>query len=242
MQRLGVVLNQVARPTVEIVEGGCIRVDAQRVIQRGVHLGEGYRPVAGLAAEAVGRTYDLSVIESTAGEQAARDARPMVAAGVFVDGRCAAELTPANDDDILVQSALVQIVDERSDTLVEHGEILPGAVEVSAVPVPPAEGERHTAHTHLDEAAGEQEVIEQLGRAVGCQLGGATAVTVAQFHVFLPDVERLGEFAGCEHSKRLLVVGVHALDQAGVVDVAPELVEALQELAAVIQPLEGDAV
>ena len=153
MQRLGVVLNQVARPTVEIVEGGCIRVDAQRVIQRGVHLGECYRTVAGLAAEAVGRTYDLSVIESAAGEQAARDARPMVAAGVFVDGRCAAELTPANDDDILVQSALVQILDECSETLVEHGEVLSGAIEIAPVPIPSAEGERHAAHTNFNQAA-----------------------------------------------------------------------------------------
>ena len=103
----------------------------------------------------------------------------MVAAGVFVNSWCTSELTPTNDDDILVQSALVQIVNERGDALVEHGEILSGAVEVSAVLVPPAKGERHTAHTHLDEPSGEQEMIEQLGRAVGCQLGCATAVSVA---------------------------------------------------------------
>ena len=68
MQRLGVVLNEVPWPTVEIIDGGSIWLDTERVIQRGVHLGEGYRPVASLAAEAVGRTDDLSVIESTAGE------------------------------------------------------------------------------------------------------------------------------------------------------------------------------
>ena len=127
------------RPAVEVVAGGGVRINAKRVVQRGVHLAKGDRPFTGLSAEAVGRADDLPMLESAAGEQAAGDSRPVVAAGILVDGWCAAEFAPANHDDVLVETPLVEILDERREPLVEHREILPGPAEVTAVPVPATE-------------------------------------------------------------------------------------------------------
>ena len=109
MQRLRVVLDEVMRSAVEVVDRGGVRINAKRVVQRGVHLAKGDRPFTGLSAEAVGRADDLPMLESAAGEQAAGDSRPVVAAGILVDGWCAAEFAPANHDDVLVETPLVEM-------------------------------------------------------------------------------------------------------------------------------------
>ena len=78
-----------------------------------------------LAALPVGRADDLSTTHPTAGEQGHRHARPMIASDLRADPRRAPELAPDQHGDVLVQSALIQILDERRDRPIENRKILP---------------------------------------------------------------------------------------------------------------------
>ena len=57
------------------------------------------------------------------------DLRPVVAAGVLVDLRRAAELAPHDDRHVLVQPAVVQVFDQCGHALVEQRHVLPAGVE-----------------------------------------------------------------------------------------------------------------
>ena len=66
----------------------------------------------------------------------------MIAAGVLVDARGAAELAPDDDADIAVEAALMDVFDKSGDVpLIEDGEeVLAEVEEVAAVRVPEAVG------------------------------------------------------------------------------------------------------
>ena len=55
----------------------------------------------------------------------------MIAAGILVDRRRAPEFAPDDNGNLLVQAALVQVLDERADALVEQGQVLPSAPKLS---------------------------------------------------------------------------------------------------------------
>ena len=54
----------------------------------------------------------------------------MVAAGVLIDRRRAAELAPDDDAHILVEAALVKVFDQRADGLVEQWQVGAGVLEI----------------------------------------------------------------------------------------------------------------
>ena len=87
----------------------------------------------------VGRADRLPVLHPAAREQPARNARPMIAAGVLVDRRGSAELAPHDHRHVLVHPAVVQILDQCGYALIKHGHVLAGAIEIAAVPVPSTE-------------------------------------------------------------------------------------------------------
>src|SRR5947207_1451151 len=87
-------------------------------------------------------------------------------AGVLVDRRCASELAPDHDRDILVETALVQVLDQRADALVQQRQILSQSAEIVAVMVPATEGKRHATCSGFDEPPGDEHVLHELRAAV----------------------------------------------------------------------------
>src|SRR5690349_13662806 len=89
-------------------------------------------------AQAIGRPDDLADFHSAAREQSAGNAWPMMAAAILVNGRRAPKFTPIHSGDIFLQAALVNILNQRRNSLDEQWEILAESDEVFAVMVPGA--------------------------------------------------------------------------------------------------------
>src|SRR6056297_2040775 len=159
-------IDEIHRPTGQVLDRCAPRVDADVVIESREDLLEFDRAFDGFASEAVGRADDLSVIHSAAGEHGGTDTGPVVASALCVDLRGAAELTPHHHADILVQTAVVEVLHQRAEALVEHGEIFAGTLEISAVPVPSGKAESDATGPGLDEAAGHEKLIEAFPTAV----------------------------------------------------------------------------
>src|SRR5262249_18582686 len=134
----------------------------------------------GVFAQAVGGADGLAGAHAAAGEQGAADLRPVVAAGLLVDARRAAELAPGDDRHVVEPAADLQVVEQGTQAAVELAAVVAHQVEVLAVAVPAAVGERHDAHAGLDQAAGHQQLVVDGRRAVVLVLvGPAVAVAFA---------------------------------------------------------------
>src|SRR6266852_9501449 len=110
-QRLAAAVHQVLRPAGQIVDRHLGHVDAKVMIEGGEDVAKLHRPLGHLAAQTISYADDLAGLHPATGQQGAGDARPMIATGILVDRRGAAELAPDYDGYILVQTALVQILD-----------------------------------------------------------------------------------------------------------------------------------
>ena len=99
------------------------------------------------------------VLHAAAGQQGAADLRPVVAAGVLVDARRAAELAPGDHRHVVEHAARFQVVDQGAERLVELGAVVAHQVEVLAVAVPAAVGQRHAADAGLDQPPGHQQLV-----------------------------------------------------------------------------------
>src|SRR5262245_35573606 len=222
-------IDQILRATAQVSNRDLAHVDAEVVVERREDVAELDWPVGGLAAQAIRRANHLSGLHPAAGQQPTRNSRPMIAAGVLVDRRCAAELAPNDYGNVLVEAALVQILDERADPLVEQRQVLPKRAEVIPVMVPSAKRQRHAASTRFDETPGNQHVFHELRAAVVAILWIAGTVTRADLRIFLFEIERVQELARGENTKGLFVECVEPFHHAAAVDVAAELVEVRQQ-------------
>ena len=166
MQRLRVVLDEVMRSAVEVVDRGGVRINAKRVVKRGVHLAKGDRPFTGLSAEAVGRADDLPMLESAAGEQAAGDSRPVVAAALAVHLGRAAKFAPRHDQHFVEQATRTQVRFQRSQRMVHDRHEIAHAREILAVRVKVADAPAHHAHAGLDQPPRLEALRPEVGRVV----------------------------------------------------------------------------
>src|SRR5688572_9301682 len=85
-------------------------------------------------------------------------------------------------------------------------------------------------------------MFHQLRAAIIAILRVALAVSFADALVFLLDVEGLKQLAGGENAKGLFVEGIEAAHHAAAVDVATKLVEVCEEIPAICEAVERDAV
>src|SRR2546429_8384130 len=108
----------------------------------------------------------------------------MIASRVFVDGWGATKLAPDHEGNVLVQTALVQILDERADTLVKQRQGLAQRAKNVPVMVPAAEGEGDTARAGLDESAGDEQMVHQLRTPILGIPRVALGIAVADFCLF----------------------------------------------------------
>ena len=219
-----------------------MRIDAQLLVKRREHVPEFHGTLHAFAAVAASGTDDLAVTHSAAGEQRKGHVRPMVPARVLVDFWGAPELTPDDHAHIPVHAPRMQVFDERGQALVQQRKLLARLPEVVAVPVPTAERDRYAAHPGLHQPTRHEEVIQQAVRTVILQIREAAAIAVAQLLVLLVQVQGIGQPAGGQHRKGLLMEGIEALDHSAVVHIAAELIERGEQRAALTEPVGRDSV
>ena len=115
------------------------------MIERGEDFAELHGALAGFPSEPVGGANHLPYFHAAAKKHRAGNARPMVAPAILVDRGRAPELAPDHNRHVLVQPARVQVLHQGAHTLVEHRQVLAQRVEILAVMIPAAEGERDAA-------------------------------------------------------------------------------------------------
>src|SRR5436190_19267150 len=91
---LMIVIDQILRASGQVVQRHLVRIDAQVVVEGREDFAELHRALHRFATQAIGRANHLANLHSAAKHHRARDARPMIASAIIVDGRCAAEITP----------------------------------------------------------------------------------------------------------------------------------------------------
>ena len=133
------------------------------------------------------------MVHSPSSEQGGGDLRPVIPTRILVDFGCAPELAPHDDADILVHAAGMQILNQRSNSLIEQWEILPGALEIAAVSIPAAEPKGHTAGAGFHEPSCHQKLVQSLPRAICGQFVRSLTVSRNNFWVFRAEVQRPGE-------------------------------------------------
>ena len=138
----------------------CVKIVARDVVRRARLGGGGH-------ARGVGRAVGVAALEAAAGEHAGHRAGPVVAAGVLVDLRRAAELAGADDDRAVQHAAVVEVLDQGRQRLIEVRQQagLQG-VEVLAVRVPAADADGDEADAGLDQPASRERALAERVRAV----------------------------------------------------------------------------
>ena len=107
------------------------------------------------------------------------------------------ELAPDDDGHVVSNSpALVEILDQRGQRLVELGAVVANQAEVIAVAVPAAVGQRDATDASFDQAAGDQQVIVHRRGAIVLEVERlAVAVARDNPRVFLAQIEGVGQLA-----------------------------------------------
>src|SRR5262249_50908664 len=152
----------------------------------------------------------------------------------------ATELAGAVNDGRIQQAALVEVGDQGRQRLIERRQLtLRQGVEVLPVRVPAAEADRDEADAGLDQTPSGQCALTERRRA---RAERRRTVTIAQGLLLLVQIERLFRAIRTQDLQRLLVEGVESLDEiGGLVERAERLVEALEQLVAVLQLIEREA-
>ena len=166
----------------------------------------------------------------------------MIASRVFVDGWGAAKLAPDDEGNVLVETALMQILDERADTLVKQRQVLAQRAKIVSVMVPAAEGEGDTARAGLDQSAGDEHMFHQLRTPIVAILRVAFAIAVADFCVFFFEVQGIEKLAGSEDAKGLFIESIQRFHHAAAVEIATKLIEAGEQRSAISEAIKRDAI
>src|SRR5260370_41904247 len=112
--------DEVVRPARKVGELRGANIDPQTLIERGEDVAEMNGPGVRLLAPAGRRAEHLTAAHAAARHQRAANARPMVAAAVRVDPRCAAELAPDDYRNIIQKMPLVQVLDQGRQAEVQE--------------------------------------------------------------------------------------------------------------------------
>ena len=108
----------------------------------------------------------LARLETAAGEDGRAGFGPVVAAGDAADFGGAAEFAPDDDGDVFFQAAVIQVLDEGGQALVQLRQLVPQVAEVVLVGVPVAELERDDGDARFHQAAGHQQGLPHRRLAV----------------------------------------------------------------------------
>ena len=108
-------------------------------------------------AVGVGRAVGLAALDGAAADHDRPAARPVIAAGVLVDARRAAELAHPHEDGVLPHAAIDQVL-TRVPMALSSVRLQAGAVGVEGlvVRVPAAQGDLDRGDAGFDQAAGQE--------------------------------------------------------------------------------------
>ena len=123
-------------------------------------------PSASVAAE------DLAALDGAAADHDGPAARPVIAAGVLVDARRAAEFTHPHDDGVLPQATIDQVLDQSTHGIVQGRLQACGVgLEVLGVGVPAAQVDFDRGDAGFDQAASHQSGLAEIVVAIGIHQG-----------------------------------------------------------------------
>ncbi len=126
---------------------------AQSVGDGGVEVGHSEQVVDDFFTLLIGATVHLAALNSAAGNQAAKRPGVMVATGVLVDCRRAAEFAGYDDQGFVQDAAVFQIAQQRAKRPVEKIGPFRNTHEVALVCVPTTQGHFNEANVVFDQPA-----------------------------------------------------------------------------------------
>lgn len=236
-------IDQELRSACGIDDGGRSDVDPEVVIEGGDDFLHMDRSFLGIFTEAVGRADGLAGSHTAAGEIGAADLSPVIATCTIVDFRCAAELAPDDDGDIIEHPSNAEVIDQGAEALIEFRTVVAHQVKVLAVRIPSAVAEAHHAHASFDQTASDQQmIVAGWGTVVLIFVGFAIAVAFDDLRVFLAQVEGIEQFAAGQHVEGPLFEGIHTRHDATGIDIASHGIEAGQQSTSISQSIEADIV
>ena len=111
------------------------------------------------------------------------------------------------------------------------------------MPIVSAKGQRHDARPRLDKPPGDEELLGQPRRRVEAFDQRGRPATVAGHHarIFAGYIEGIANFRRDHQPKGLVVEGVYAGQRAALIRPAVQAVECAEQLPAVLEPVERDA-
>ena len=188
----------------EVVKG-VVWVDAEVLVNRGPQVIRAQWPLDGEFRPRIGGSDDLAVFHAAAGQGRAGDPGPVVPSAFLVELRSAAEFTPHHHTDVLIQTAVVQVLDEGRQSVIQLRENFAGLRKVARMPVPAVETQGDATHASFDEAARHQELLRTLRSAVVAALHGASPITGPDLGILLVEIQSLGQAAGRQDAHGLLL-------------------------------------
>ena len=184
-------VDEVLRSTRKVIHGRVFG-DSQEAVERRVDFTEMNRSVRDFTAQAIGRANDLSRPETTTSNQAATDAGPMIPSGVFVDLWGSAKFAPRDHSNVLIHSALVEVLNQGGEGLIEVGQMRVSCfAEVPTVKIPTPKIECHHSNTSLNKSSGHKEVLTVPGGTIAVTFFKSLAVTFPYNRILLGEVKRL---------------------------------------------------
>ena len=236
-----VVVEQTLSPAGLVGEHQLLRGDPQIVVQGCEDLQQVDRSFLRILAQVVGRADRSAKFHPSPRQQDTHHFRPVVTTAVIVvNPGGTAEFAPDDDGDILVEPAIVQVLDQGGDPVVEHRQGFLRLAEVVAVPVVLAEVHRHATSPGFDEPSGDQKVLEVARRGViivatGFELRPALPITGANLRILARQVQSIHQPARGEDAEPTLGKLVHRRSGAAAIGLAAEVVEVAQEAPAVAE-------
>ncbi len=169
--------------------------------------------------------------------------RPVIAPGSFVDPRRPPELSPNDHRHVVEQAALIKVLYQSAEPLVQLRTVVAHQGEVLAVAVPSPVGKRHAADAGLHQSPCEEQLVVDGRRPVVLEvIGLAVAVALPNCGRFLGHIEGLEQPARRQYTQCSLDGGVHSLHHTVGIDLAAHAIEARPQPSAIRELGDGDLI
>ena len=122
----------------QVRQGDAAGVNSELVIERGEDFAKMHAAIGDLPAEPVGRANDLAGFHTPTRQQSTPKLRPVIAAPILVNLRCAAKLSSGHHRHILIHPPLVQILNQGAERLIKKRQMRQQLTVVITVKIPPA--------------------------------------------------------------------------------------------------------
>ena len=152
----------------------------------------------------------------------------MVATRRRIDAWRATKLTPRHDAHIVRQTAIVEIVHQRGDGLIEDRQHFATVSEICSMPVEVRERHSDTPHARFDQTASHQKPRDQRPITevrVGQNLFVVGSIPLADLRIFAIQVESLHHAAGSEDIEGLLDLCLQPAKRSPRIGLAPKTVK-----------------